>query len=240
MPNAGDEINMKIGKGTKVMIDVGVNAKNDISAEVLSIPSVIEEDMGYGTMLVRIPMHQSRPLLSPNSKLFIRISANHKVYGAPIKLVSQIKHGELVLAKIQLLKRLRSRQTRGFYRMSCDMPITIEHTNKRNEQELFAGTALNISMGGMLFLSDKFLRTNEQIIMYFNIGTIEMVKAEALNVEKTESGKYKIAIKFIDSSDAQQNKIHQYIFDKQLEGRRSLYKKKPLHIVNTDNQKDRI
>lgn len=240
MSTTDNKNNIKINKGTKVMIDVGINTRNEISGEVLSLPSIIEEDMGHGTLLIRMPMHQSRLLLSSNSKLFIRISVDHKVYGAPIKFISQIKHGDLVLAKIQLSKRLRSRQTRGFYRMSCDMPITVERTNQKHEQELFGGNAINISMGGMLFLTDKNLKLNEQIILYFNIGTIEMIKAEALHVERTDSGKYKIAVKFKDSSDAQQNKIHQFIFDRQLEGRRRFHEKKPLHIKKASKQKDRI
>jgi c-di-GMP-binding flagellar brake protein YcgR len=121
-------------------------------------------------------------------------------------------------------------QRRQFYRHPCDivMQYTIMDFEEGDElaeifhaagmTEKYAGNAIDISGGGMRFLSEKSQDLTHKIECTIPLDDLTVVvKAEVLEKTLRQSNDYQYRVSFVDVSPACRERIINYIFKKKRE-----------------------
>ena len=198
----------------------------------LSLPNLIEEVLDNRELIAQMPSNAGTyHYIQPNEAFALRFVDGLVTYDADAEYLDRIKKQNMVFAKIRLTSPVRLGRSRSYFRLSYSTNVSLNFTHVMDNLEISEGMTIDISGTGMLLVTNAEFEVGDRVPLEFNIGSVEHVEAEVLRVDRLDKNaafKYKVALHFLESSPAQQERIHKYLVTKQLESRKSLMSSKPL------------
>lgn len=214
----------------------GENGKKVLVSQVYDI---LDEDR----LKIAIPSESGKIVLLPNNT---RIDAcfytTNGLYQGRFIIVDRYKEGNLLVQVVELINELTKYQRRQYFRLSCTMSIKYvpidekqfeEYSKEKNilekidEQEAFTAVALDISGGGMRFVSKSRHEKNSFIAVSLGIEYTQKIKkygilAKIINVStsKNNSVLYEHRVEFCNLDGNEREEIIKYIFDEERKRRK--------------------
>lgn len=199
----------------------------------------VEED---GKVLVHMPTHSGKIIVLPQGVRYeLVFTTPAGLFKAEGMVSRRAKKENFYLLAMELNTRLERFQRREYFRLDCMMPllytgISEEYANLGLLTELHAkmreesfqqmgynkgmGTILDISGGGIRFITSENISENGYALLQFQIEymgkkqQVELVAKMVLSTYKIESGKYENRMMFIYSKDSmKQDELVKYIFE---------------------------
>ncbi len=227
--------------GTKVDIRaVQTVSREGYSADDGHYVSSIHDVLPDGTIEITMPMRAGRMVLIPMGLRYEMVfTTDAGLKRADVDILGRIRRNNFYLLQIKLTTQLDKFQRREYYRLDCMMDLTYveldaragtlekmaEITGLLNEDEEHPprsghGMIMNISGGGMRFLTKDDLSGIEYLLLHFtidpkgavhNINLIGQIIGEAELPEGDSRHSYRVKILYKDSHC--QELIIRYIFE---------------------------
>jgi len=216
------QTNVEIKPDMKVLLELEQTSGTDGLATHISLGSHVEEVMPDGCFLIKMPIHKGYHYPLPKHKpILIYLFAQSRMYSLTVLFVERVKRDNLMYAKVRQLSDIKSNQRRDCFRLLCSLPISAERPAADDDEKPppFCGKMLNLSDGGLAFVTKEAVKAGEILTLTFNIGTVEIIEAKIRSVEKIEGKeyRYKASVKFIHKCKLQKDYIYKYIVEQQLE-----------------------
>ncbi|MBQ1192894.1 MAG: flagellar brake domain-containing protein [Lachnospiraceae bacterium] len=217
----------------------GKGGFNDNRVLVSQVYDIIDEDR----IKIAVPLDGGKVVLLPNNT---RIDAcfftSKGLYQGRFIIVDRYKEGNLMVQVIELINELKKYQRRQYFRLSCTMSImyrvleedeleefysTKELTERLEEEFLLNAVALDISGGGMRFVSKQ--RHNKDDIMVIEIsfnygGKVKkyglLAKTIGVATSKNNSKLYEHRVEFSNVTSNVREEIIRFIFDEERKRRK--------------------
>ena len=155
--------------GEKIELHSKANADGKKKMYVSQVNRILSEDK----IEILMPIVQSKIVLLPqNAKYMMVIYTDNGLFDCMIKVVDRYKNGDLYVHAIQLESAIKKYQRREFYRCDCSIPVLTRKLEDIETETLIwnehirgkEGTALDISGGGMRFLTEQDYDVGEYIV----------------------------------------------------------------------------
>lgn len=192
-------------------------------ADECSYTSHVEKILDEELLLVHAPVSAGcavkLPLDAGYSFMFYALDG---VYRAKGTVLGHFLQNEALLTEIEVDEYERIRQ-RSFFRIDVSVDLTFARfTDSEGAGEMpdYKGVIGNISGSGMSFETSVLLTAGEHILCWFTLNSnFIMVNGKVLDYRKedAENGSYEYRLEFIGTESNIQDKIIQYIFEKQRE-----------------------
>ncbi len=202
--------------------------------------SSISDVLPDGTIEIMMPMRGGRMVLIPMGIRYEMVVTTYTgLKRADIEILGRARRGNLYILQVKLITSLDKFQRREYYRLDCMMDLTYVELDERagtlqkmsEITELMKGdeehpprsgrgTIMNISGGGIRFLTKDDLRGIEYLLLHFvldtkgfahNINLIGQIIGEADLPEGDTRHSYRVKILYKDSRC--QELIIRYIFE---------------------------
>lgn len=206
---------------------------------VSQVYDIIDEDR----IKIAVPVDGRKVVLMPNN---VRIDAcfytSKGLYQGRFVIVDRYKEGNIMIQVIELINELKKFQRRQYFRLDCTMSITykvieeenieeyykIENLSKELEKEiLLPAIALDLSGGGMRFVSKKRHNKDEMLAILLGINYGEIIKQYGLlakvigvNTSKSNGSLYEHRVEFSNVTSGVREDIIKYIFDEERKRRK--------------------
>ncbi len=196
---------------------------------------IIDEDR----LKVGVPIVGGRVLLIPqNAKIDICFFTSKGLYQGRAVVVDRFKEGNIFVMVIEMITELQKYQRRQFFRLNCTMDIMFRQLTQEEQAEFNQegkvstavsedglynkATALDISGGGIRFLTTKCLNKDEIIFVNLHIGYGDVVrnynlagKVLEIAVAKNKKDYYECRIEYCNMSGETREQIIKYIFEQE-------------------------
>lgn len=206
---------------------------------VSQVYDIIDEDR----IKIAVPVDGRKVVLMPNN---VRIDAcfytSKGLYQGRFVIVDRYKDGNIMIQVIELINELKKFQRRQYFRLDCTMSITykvieeenveeyyqIEDLSKELEKEiLLPAIALDLSGGGMRFVSRKRHNKDDMLAILLGINYGEIIKQYGIlakvigvNTSKSNSSLYEHRVEFSNVTSGVREDIIKYIFDEERKRRK--------------------
>ena len=182
--------------------------------------SSILQDIKDNELIITAPVNNGKiTLLEIGAVYVLSIYTKNGVYKCKSSVKSRYKKKDLNFIILELKSELTKSQRRQYYRLECVLPIFY---NDNNDDIWNRGLLIDISGGGLRFISNKKLNIREIIECKLDLDTDKkneqiIIKGNVLfsNVVDYETMRYETRIKFCDISDVYREKIIKFIFEKE-------------------------
>ena len=242
-----DTKDIKPGSKVDLRLLQEVNRKEGSAGVSTYMSSVFDLDES-GNFILHMPTQGGKILLLPlNVRYEFVFTTSAGLYKAEGTVTERFKKDNFYLMKSELTGDIVKFQRREFYRMECAIPLLfLSLEDDEGEAEKMAdvkemikdttrpvairglGTILDISGGGMRFITEKDLEEINYLFLHFEVllnnkkTNIEVV-AQILGKEyNPDNKKYSYRMKFLFKDTKIQERIIRYIFE---EERRNRHKK---------------
>ena len=217
----------------RVLQDDGSYLKKKYESKVVDI---ISEDR----LVVNMPVEQGNTVLLPvGSEYDIHIFTPDGLFQCIVRVVNRYKEGEKYLLEIEIISNLVKYQRREYYRYSCMLPIKFRHLTQDEKAEfkekkevnfielpMSDAEIVNISGGGMRFLTKDICEVNDLIITNYSIiegkefAHIAKILAVKPLDNPSKDADFEIRCQFVNIENDERVMIIKYIFEEERKKRK--------------------
>jgi len=183
--------------------------------------SMVYELVDETHLLIQAPIESGKIIpLEMDEVYYASVYTKRGLFRGEVEVTKRIKDKNLHYLELQLLTPMKKYQRRQYYRMDC-----ILNFKYQDEQELEVwgtGTLLDISGGGIRFLTPKSLKLNEQVVCHLELRledyTIEMdalgvvLQSKPIDPDKIQ---FQNRVLFDELSIENREKIIKFIFEEE-------------------------
>ena len=210
------QTNIEIKPDMKILLELEQTSGTNGLATQISLGSYVEETMPDGCFLIKMPIHKGYHCPLPRHKtILMYLFAQSRMYSLIVLFVERVKRDNLMYAKIRQLSDIKSNQRRDCFHLQCSLPISAERPIADGDEKPppFQRKMLNLSDGGLAFVTNEAVKVGEVLTIAFNIGTDEVLEAKVRAVEKLEvkEYRYKSSVKFVHKCKLQKDRIYKHI-----------------------------
>lgn len=198
-------MNKVISEGNKVELHrISSTAKAEgAGKEIKTYVSLVTELIDENRMKITMPIESGRVVPLPvNGRFCANFYTDKGLYQARIMISDRYKEGNIYILVIELISDLMKFQRRQYYRLACTMNIwyckleegeempDIQGNNVREilNNRYKEGTALDISGGGIRFVSHERLTPGDTVYIVLDIKYGEKGNQYGLNGKVISSG----------------------------------------------------
>ena len=217
----------------RVLQDDGSYLKKKYESKVVEI---ISEDR----LVVYMPIEQGNTVFLPvGSEYDIHIFTPDGLFQCIVRVVNRYKEGEKNLLEIEIISNLVKYQRREYYRYSCMIPVkfrflTQDENAEFNEKKevnfielpMSDAEIVNISGGGMRFLTKDICEPNDLIITNYSIidgkefAHIAKVLAVKPLDNPSKDADFEVRCQFVNIQNDERVMIIKYIFEEERKKRK--------------------
>ncbi len=218
-------------------------AKNQNRVFVSQILDIIDDEK----LKISMPIEHGKIIPLPvNSRFDACFYTSGGLYQGRITVRDRYKEGQIFVLVVEIASSLQKYQRRQYYRLGCVIDIQyriisgeeVEEYGKNSNliiqnEDFYEGTAIDISGGGIRFVSRQKLEKNREIFMILEITYEEQTKIYGLMGRVIIScearrghGLYEHRIEFINMQGGVRESLIKYIFEEERRRRKrenSLY-----------------
>lgn len=181
------------------------------------------EEVGERIISVGAPFIKSEIIpLHEGTKVEITFWDEVAAYSIETKILKRISF-PIALFVLGLPEAISKVQRRNFVRVPAFYSLTFRTVTREGLRDLFQGTMLDLSGGGLRFLTKEFVENNCLLYTQLTLPNDELqTPVRVCRVEKVEGKqRYIVSVEFHDISERERDKIVRCVFDIQ----RSMRKK---------------
>ena len=229
----GNKIELsKVGQAS--LYELGANGENVRKVFVSQVYDIIDEDR----IKIAVPMDNGKVILYPNNtRIDVCLYTAKGLYQGRFVIVDRYKEGNIMVQVIELTNELQKYQRRQYFRLSCTMGIMYkiipdedlkdiyskkDLKDELNMSEMTTAVALDISGGGMRFVSKENGTKDKTILLMININYGEeykryVVLARVINVAPTKNNRslYEFRVEYSNLNSNVREDIIRYIFEEE-------------------------
>lgn len=200
----------------KENLRIEIELENDPSLD--RYPSRVEE-VRKNTLLVAIPM-RSGTIVPVHVGELVRIKFIHReeVFACETKVIGR-RMVPLPVLELNRPSEIRKIQRRFYVRLKVTFDVDFRPVS--SEEEFYRGTSIDISGGGVLFISNHAVNVGDIIEMKISLPLKAPLEALARVVRAEKSGiktnSYLIAVVFENLRESQRDLVISFVFEKQRE-----------------------
>lgn len=196
-----------------------------------------------GKLEIVMPMEQTRLVLLPVDGVYDVCFFSHGgMYKADVRIVDRQKINGTYILVAEMITNLRKHQRREYYRFNCIIGMwgremtrqetysLVEHgiIGELTDGTLSRGVIVDISGGGLRFVSREIFRQDSLIFANFKLTVAEETKEFTLaakviysrEIENREN-EYENRLKFVYIKDSEREDIIKYIFEEERKCRKN-------------------
>lgn len=231
-----------IGEGSKVELQRAghhVTKKDEQQATVYH--SLVCEILDDEQIKITIPLEQGRLVPLPvKSIYYASFYTTGGVYQAKVVVKDRFKEDNVYMMIIELISDLKKFQRRQYYRLNCMMDIRFKLLQDKEETEFEKegnilenpadykdGTALDISGGGMRFISEEKIEKDSDIFLVIQVHYEDGSKEYGLNAQiisaqpvKQRDDLYEYRVEYKNIQGKIREALIKYIFDEERKQRK--------------------
>lgn len=228
-----------ISEGSKVELQrLAPLSQKKAGGEIKTYYSLVSEIMDEDRIKITMPIEKGRVVPLPvNTRYNACFYTAKGLYQGRVIVVDRYKEQNIYMLVIELISDLVKFQRRQFYRLGCTMDIVYKKIEKEDEAEYeneagkniiiddtdyVEGTALDISGGGMRFVSGQRLAPEDNIFVVIEIQYQDMKREYGLNAKVVSSealanraGKFEHRIEYKNMNGKVRESLIKYIFDEE-------------------------
>lgn len=230
-------ISKVLGIGNKIELTRSAAAENIDDARnkrmyISQIVDIIDEDK----MKIGMPMEQGKVIPLPiNARLDACFYTSHGLYQGRIIVTDRYKEGQIFILVVELVSSLKKYQRRQYFRLGCVIDIKyrkifdeeVEEYAQNNNMiieadDFMEGTALDISGGGIRFVSEEQLEKDRDIFIVLEITYEDQTKTYGLLGKvimsyqaKSREDLYEHRVEFINMQGGVRESLIKYIFEEE-------------------------
>jgi len=218
--------------------------KQKVTGEIPHIyKSRIQEVNKDGTVDIAMPIEEGKYILLHLGVRFEFVFySGGNLYRGIGQIKERFKSSNIYMLRVELNSPLSKLQRREYYRFACILDfqyyhITEEQIKMQNEEDIFEslrnekekkGTILDISGGGLRFVSDEKIESNEYILLVLHLNNHKMdqeyyIRGRVISNKKLEASpqKFDNRVEFILTDNRIREDIIRYIFEEERRIRKS-------------------
>lgn len=227
-----------ISEGSKVELQRSSPlSKKKEDGKVKTYYSLVSEVMDDNRIKIIMPLEKGKIVLLPvNARYNVCFYTPNGLYQGRVLIVDRYKEESVYMMVIELISDLAKFQRRQYYRLGCTMDMEYkkieeneeeyEDRSKRNiitdDKDFIEGTALDISGGGMRFVSRQSLAKGDSIFIILEIQYGDEKKEYGLNARvvtsealANQTGRYEHRIEYKRMSGKVRESLIKYIFNEE-------------------------
>lgn len=223
--------------GNKIELTRSAAAENIDDAQnkrmyISQIVDIIDDDK----MKIGMPMEQGKVIpLSINTRLDACFYTTQGLYQGRIIVTDRYKEGQIFILVVELISNLQKYQRRQYFRLGCVIDIKyrkifdeeIEEYAQNNNMIIEAddfldGTALDISGGGIRFVSGEHLEKDKDIFIVLEIKYEDQTKTYGLlgriimsYQAKSRENLFEHRVEFVNMQGGVRESLIKYIFEEE-------------------------
>ena len=237
-----------ISEGNKVELQrLASLAQKKEGEEVKTFYSLVSEIVDDDRIKITMPLEKGKVVLLPiNTRYNACFYTPNGLYQGRIIVIDRYKEENIYMLVIELISDLVKFQRRQYYRLGCTMDIVYKKIEEEDEEYddktktnliiddegFIEGTALDISGGGMRFISKQSLVPGENIFVVIEVQYEDEKKEYGLNARVVTSealasreGRYEHRIEYKHMNGKVRESLIRYIFDEERRQRKKEYEK---------------
>lgn len=209
---------------------------------VSQVYEVIDDDH----IKIAVPLDGGKVVMLPNNTRIDACFITSKgLYQGRFVIVDRYKEGNLVIQVIELINELQKYQRRQFFRLSCTMGIMYkiledeetvkeymeeeeELSEKLKKESLMQGVALDISGGGMRFVSKNRHNKYEMMAALVRLSYSEeeewnygiLAKIISVSTSKNNKNLFEHRVEFLNVDSKVRENIIKFIFEEERKRRK--------------------
>lgn len=231
--SAGDKIEMK--STVDVVLPDGTRG---IRLYKTSVYDVLDD----GRLEIVMPMEQSRLVLLPvGGEYDVCFFSHGGMYRADVRIVDRQKINGTYIILAEMLTNLHKYQRREYYRFNCIIEMETRELSKEEieafkeadgavieEEEMNRGVIVDISGGGLRFVSRRLYECGDIILLCFKLPIANREKPFTLAAQvvlskeiENRRDEYENRVKFVYINNQTREEIIKYIFDEERKNRKN-------------------
>lgn len=231
--SAGDKIEMK--STVDVVLPDGTRG---IRLYKTSVYDVLDD----GKLEIVMPMEQSRLVLLPvGGEYDVCFFSHGGMYRADVRIVDRQKINGTYIILAEMLTNLHKYQRREYYRFNCIIEMETRELSKEEieafkeadgavieEEEMNRGVIVDISGGGLRFVSRRLYECGDIILLCFKLPIASREKPFTLAAQvvlskeiENRRDEYENRVKFVYINNQTREEIIKYIFDEERKNRKN-------------------
>lgn len=228
-----------ISEGSKVELQrLASLSQKKAGGEIKTYYSLVSEIMDEDRIKITMPLEKGRVVPLPvNTRYNACFYTSNGLYQGRVIVVDRYKEENVYMLVVELISDLVKFQRRQYYRLGCTMDIVYKKIEEQDEVEYendtqkniiiddtdyTEGTALDISGGGMRFVSEQCLAPEDNLFVVIEIQYEDIKKEYGLNAKvissealMNRSGKYEHRIEYKNMNGKVRESLIKYIFDEE-------------------------
>ena len=230
--SAGDKVEMK--STVDVVLPDGTKG---IRLYKTSVYDVLDD----GRLEIVMPMEQSRLVLLPvGGEYDVCFFSHGGMYKADVRIVDRQKINGTYIILTEMLTNLHKYQRREYYRFNCIIEMEARELSKEEieafkeaddavieEKEMNRGVIVDISGGGLRFVSRRLYECGNIILLSFKLPIANCEKSFTLAAQvilskeiENRRDEYENRVKFVYINNQTREEIIKYIFDEERKNRK--------------------
>lgn len=231
--SAGDKVEMK--STVDVVLPDGTRG---IRLYKTSVYDVLDD----GRLEIVMPMEQSRLVLLPvGGEYDVCFFSHGGMYKADVRIVDRQKINGTYIILAEMLTNLHKYQRREYYRFNCIIEMEARELSKEEveafkeadgavieEREMNRGVIVDISGGGLRFVSRRLYECGNIILLSFKLPIANREKSFTLAAQvilskeiENRRDEYENRVKFVYINNQTREEIIKYIFDEERKNRKN-------------------
>lgn len=209
---------------------------------VKTYKSSVYDILDDGRIEIVMPMEKQKLILLPvDGEYDVCFFSNGGMYKANVRIVDRQKINNTYIVVAEMTTNLHKYQRREYYRFNCIIDMAVREMNEQEikafsnglaylieEAEMARGVIVDISGGGLRFVSRQPYQSGNLLLMEFSLPVMGVEKeffvaAKVIysgEIEKRES-EYENRVKFEFISNTTREEIIKYIFDAERKNRKN-------------------
>ncbi len=232
--------------GTKVEISLEAQGTKNVDEDIVSYISKIQDIFPNGDLEMDMPMHQRRLVLLHNGVRYRLVFYNGtSTYVAIGEVIDRYKSNNQYLVRVALKSNLTKFQRREYFRCECLIDLLFHDVDGKNKDEvqlqemmheyskqdmsdsMDSGLILDISGGGVRFVSKKECQAGELKRMVFHLPIDGRYKEFCVlgkiiecSPVKDSATKHESRVKFLHIGSQEREEIIKFIFEEERKSRK--------------------
>ena len=195
-----------------------------------------------GRLEIVMPMEQSRLVLLPvGGEYDVCFFSHGGMYKADVRIVDRQKINGTYIILAEMLTNLHKYQRREYYRFNCIIEMEARELSKEEieafkeadgavieEREMNRGVIVDISGGGLRFVSRRLYECGSIILLSFKLPIANREKSFTLAAQvilskeiENRRDEYENRVKFVYINNQTREEIIKYIFDEERKNRKN-------------------
>lgn len=232
-----------ISPGDKLELKSTVNVVLPDGTEgVKTYKSSVYDILDDGRLELLMPMEQQKLILLPvDGEYDVCFFSNGGMYRANVRIADRQKINNTYVVVAEMITNLHKFQRREYYRFNCVIDMDVRQLSEQevdayskgltelvSEEAMTRGVIVDISGGGLRFVSREFHRPGTVLLIKFSLPIQEVEKSFLIAAKVIYSGaiekreaEYENRVKFEFISSVTREEIIKYIFDAERKNRKN-------------------